>query len=162
LNTIYNFETASNKETSVDKKEFRIFPAERMYVEFPWQIWAVGWLAIFKAVIWLAYDPNLPDSVLRLLAYKYALGMLPLIICGIGVWNLRRWAVWGVIAIAIASLAFLLITPQTFSGLLIKSEVFLYSVVLTAIVMVGSGPLGDIFILIAAPTILKLTKPAKD
>lgn len=146
----------------MDKKEFRIFPAERMYVEFPWQIWAVGWLAIFKAVIWLAYDPNLPDSVLRLLAYKYALGMLPLIICGIGVWNLRRWAVWGVIAIAIASLAFLLITPQTFSGLLIKSEVFLYSVVLTAIVMVGSGPLGDIFILIAAPTILKLTKPAKD
>ena len=130
-----------------------------MHVDFPWMIWAVGWLAIFKAIIWFAYDPNLPDSTLRLLAYKYTLSMLPLIIFGIGVWNLRRWAVWGVIAIAIASLAFLLINPQTFSGLLIKSEVFLYSVVLTAIVMVGSGPLGDIFILIAAPTMLKITKP---
>ena len=143
----------------MDKREFRAFPAERMHVDFPWMIWAVGWLAIFKAIIWFAYDPNLPDSTLRLLAYKYTLSMLPLIIFGIGVWNLRRWAVWGVIAIAIASLAFLLINPQTFSGLLIKSEVFLYSVVLTAIVMVGSGPLGDIFILIAAPTMLKITKP---
>ncbi len=62
-------------------------------------------------------------------------------------------------AIAIASLAFLLIYPETFSGLLIKSEVHIYSVVLTAVVMVGSGPVGDIFILIAAPTMLKITKP---
>jgi hypothetical protein len=130
-----------------------------MHVEFPWQIWAIGWLAVFKAIIWLAYDPNLPDSTLRLLAYKYTLSMLPLIICGIGVWNLRRWAVWGVTAIAIASLAFLLINPETFSAFVIKSEVFLYSVVLTAIIMVGSGPLGDIFILTAAPKLLKITKP---
>jgi hypothetical protein len=130
-----------------------------MHEDFPWQMWAVGWLAIFKAIIWFAYDPNLPDSTLSLLAYKYALSMLPLIICGIGVWNLRRWAVWGMIAIAIASLAFLLVNPQTFSGLLIKSEVQMYSVVLTAVVMVGSGPVGDVFILIAAPTMLKITKP---
>ena len=133
-----------------------------MHEEFPWQIWAVGWLAIFKAIIWFSYDPNLPDSTLRLLAFKYTLFMLPLIICGIGVWNLRRWAVWGVIAIAIASLAFLLIYPQTFSGLLIKSEVPIYSVVLTAIVMVGNGPVGDIFILISAPTMLKITKSTND
>ena len=130
-----------------------------MHEEFPWQIWAVGWLAIFKAIIWFSYDPNLPDPTLRLLAYKYTLSMLPLIICGIGVWNLRRWAVWGVVAIAIASLAFLLINPETFSGLLINSEVHIYTVVLTAVVMVGSGPVGDVFILIAAPTMLKITKP---
>lgn len=130
-----------------------------MHEDFPWQMWAVGWLAIFKAIIWFAYDPNLPDSTLRLLAYKYTLSMLPLIICGIGVWNLRRWAVWGIIAIAIASLAFLLINPQTFSGSLIKSEVQMYSVVLTAVVMVGNGPVGDVFILIAAPAMLKITKP---
>ena len=132
-----------------------------MHEEFPWQIWAVGWLAIFKAIMWFSYEPVLPESTLRLLAYKYTLSMLPLIICGIGVWNLRRWAVWGVIVIAVASLAFLLINPQTFSGLLIKSEVFFYSVVLTAIVMVGNGPVGDIFILITAPKMLKLTKPAR-
>ena len=143
----------------MDRREFSIFPADRMNEQFPWQMWAVGWLAIFKAIIWFAYDPNLPDSTLKLLAYKHTLSMLPLIFFGIGVWNLRRWAVWGVFAIAIASLAFLLINPQTFSGLLIRSEVFLYSVVLTAIVMVGNGPLGDIFILIAAPTMLKITKP---
>ena len=142
----------------MDKTEFRIFPVERMHADFPWQIWAVGWLAIFKAILWLAYDPNLPDSILRLLAYKYTLGMVPLIVCGIGVWNFRRWAVWGLMGVAVASLAFLLINPQLFSGLLVKSEVFFYSVVLSAIVMICNGPLGDIFILIAAPAMLKLTQ----
>jgi len=133
-----------------------------MHEDFPWQIWAVGWLAIFKAILWLAYDPNLPPSILRLLAYKYTLGMLPLIICGIGVWNFRRWAVWGLIGIAVASLAFLLINPQTFSGVIVKSEVLFYSGVLSAIVLVCNGPIGDIFILIAAPIMLKLTKPVLD
>jgi len=133
-----------------------------MHADFPWQIWAVGWLAIFKAILWLAYDPNLPDSILRLLAYKYTLGMVPLIVFGIGVWNFRRWAVWGLMGVAVASLAFLLINPQLFSGLLVKSEVFFYSVVLSAIVMICNGPLGDIFILIAAPAMLKLTKPDQD
>ena len=146
----------------MEKREFRIFPAERMHEDFPRQIWAIGWLAIFKAILWLAYDPNLSPSILRLLAYKYTLGMLPLIICGIGVWNLRRWAVWGLIGIAVASLAFLLINPQIFSGILVKSEVFIYSVLLSAIVLVCNGPLGDIFILIAAPTMLKLTKKDQD
>ena len=146
----------------MEKREFRIFPAERMHEDFPWQIWAIGWLAIFKAILWLAYDPNLEPATLRLLAYKYTLGMLPLIICGIGVWNLRRWAVWGLIGIAIAGLAFLLINPQIFSGFSVKSEVFFYSAVLSAIVMVCNGPIGDILILIAAPKMLKLTKPEQD
>jgi hypothetical protein len=84
--------------------------------------------------------------------------MVPLIVCGIGVWNFRRWAVWGLMGVAVASLAFLLINPQLFSGLLVKSEVFFYSVVLSAIVMICNGPLGDIFILIAAPAMLKLTQ----
>ena len=130
-----------------------------MHEDFPWQIWAVGWLAIFKAILWLAYDPNLPPSILRLLAYKYTLGMLPLFICGIGVWNFRRWAVWGLIGIAVANLAFFLINPKVFSGVIVNSEVFIYSVVLSAIVLLCNGPIGDILILIAAAKMLKLTKP---
>ena len=143
----------------MEKLEFRIFPVERMHEDFPWQIWAVGWLAIFKAILWLAYDPNLPPSILRLLAYKYTLGMLPLFICGIGVWNFRRWAVWGLIGIAVANLAFFLINPKVFSGVIVNSEVFIYSVVLSAIVLLCNGPIGDILILIAAAKMLKLTKP---
>ena len=36
---------------------FRVFPSERMDPEYPWTIWAAGWLAIFKAFLWLAYEP---------------------------------------------------------------------------------------------------------
>lgn len=142
----------------MDKREFRVFPAERMYEDFPWQIWTVGWLAIFKAVLWFAYDPNLPEPILSLLAYKFTFAILPTIVFGIGVWNLRRWAVWGILAVAIANLLFLIINPQIFNGFLVQSEVFIYSVVLSAIVLVCNGPVGDIFILIAAPVMLKITR----
>ncbi|UCE50984.1 MAG: hypothetical protein JSV31_17120 [Desulfobacterales bacterium] len=142
----------------MDKREFRIFPEERMDEGYSWQIWAVGWLAIFKAFLWLAWEPNLPESILRLLGYKYTLSMLPLIVFGIGVWNLRRWALWGIILVAVVNLIFLIVNPQIFSGFLVKSEVIIYSVALSAIVLVCNGPLGDIFILIATPAMLKIAK----
>jgi hypothetical protein len=142
----------------MDTKGFRIFPAERMYEEFPWQIWTVGWLAIFKAILWLAYDPNLPGHLLRLLAYKFTLGMLPTLIFGIGVWNLRRWAVWGIMSVAVLNLIFLLANLNIIYGFLVQSDVLVYSFVLSAIVLVCNGPVGDIFILLLAPAILKFTK----
>jgi hypothetical protein len=126
----------------VEKREFRIFPAERMLEDFSWPIWAVGWLAIFKAFLWLAYEPNLPESILELLGNKYIISMLPLVIFGIGVWNLRKWAVWGIVLVAIANLVFLIANPQIFSGFLVKSEVTAYSIILSAIVLICSGPLG--------------------
>jgi hypothetical protein len=139
----------------VAEKVFAIFPVRRTYKDFPWQIWAVGWLAVFKAFLWLAYEPNLPDFILRLLAFKYTMGMFPFLIFGIGVWNLKRWAVWGIILAAIADLIFIIVNPQTFSGFLVQSEVFVYSVILSAVTLVCNGPLGDLFLIFSAPTILK-------
>jgi hypothetical protein len=146
----------------VEKRKFRIFPAERMLEDFSWPIWAVGWLAIFKAFLWLAYEPNLPESILELLGNKYIISMLPLVIFGIGVWNLRKWAVWGIVLVAVANLVFLIVNPQIFSGFLVKSEVTAYSIILSAIVLICSGPLGDVFILVSAPTLLKNTTNKKD
>lgn len=141
----------------MEKREFKIFPAERMFEDFSWPIWIVGWLAIFKAFLWLAYEPNLPESILTLLGYKYTISMLPLVIFGIGVWNLRRWAVWGIVLVAIANLVFLIANPQIFSGFLVKSEVYVYSFVLSTALQLGNGPVGDIFILISTPILFKKT-----
>jgi len=85
---------------------FRYFPPERMYREFPWPIWAVGWLALFKAFLWLSYEPVQPGSLLTLLGIKYLLNMIPMAIFAIGVWNLRKWAMWGLIILSVANLLF--------------------------------------------------------
>ena len=94
-----------------------------MGADFPWQIWAIGWLCIFKGIIWLAYEPNVADSIRTLLGYKYMLEMVPLIIFGIGIWNLRRWAVWGAVVICTLNLIFILIILQAFSSFVVQSEV---------------------------------------
>ena len=137
---------------------FRVFPTERMDPEYPWTIWAVGWLALFKAFLWLAYEPVQAESVLRLLGAKFLLNTIPLGILAIGVWNLRKWAAWGLIAISIANLIFFVINPQTLNAVLVVSEVRIYSIILSLITLLCNGPLGDFFILCAAPSMLKHAK----
>jgi hypothetical protein len=142
----------------MEKSKFRIFPSERMSVEFPWQIWAVGWLCIFKGIIWLAYEPNLAGNLLSFFGAKYLLQMLPLTIFGIGIWNMRRWAVWGAVAVCAINLVIFFFTPQAFSAMLVKSEVVIWSVLLSGITLICNGPLGDLLVLLAAPLLLKNIK----
>ena len=137
---------------------FRVFPSERMDIEYPWTIWAAGWLALFKSFLWLAYEPVQAESVLRLLGTKFLLNTIPLVILAIGVWNLRRWAAWGLIAISVANLIFFIVNPQTLNAVLVVSEVRIYSIILSVITLLCNGPLGDIFILCAATSMLKHTK----
>lgn len=134
---------------------FRFFPPERMDREFPWPIWAVGWLALFKAFLWLSYEPVQSGSLLTLLGTKYLLNMVPMAIFAIGVWNLKKWAMWGLIILSVANLIFFISYPQSLNAILIESEVYIYSIILSFITLLCNGPLGDIFILLATPFMLK-------
>jgi len=142
----------------MEKSKFRIFPADRMNTEFPWQIWAIGWLCIFKGIIWLAYEPNMPDNLLSFFGAKYLLGMVPLIICGIGIWNLRKWAVWGAVAICAINLVIFFFTAQSFSAMMVKSEAVIWSILLSAVTLLCNGPVGDLLVILASPTLLKATR----
>ena len=134
---------------------FRFFPPERMDRDFPWPIWAVGWLALFKAFLWLSYEPVQPGDLLTLIGTKYLLNMVPMAIFAIGVWNLRKWAMWGLIILSLANLLFFIIYPQSLSAVLVESEVYIYSIILSFITLLCNGPIGDIFILLASPVMLK-------
>jgi hypothetical protein len=138
----------------------KIFPAERMYPDYPWPLWAVGWLAIFKALLWLAYEPAVPDAVLRLVGWKYLLGAGPFLVCGIGLWRRERWAAWGLTVMAAAELMLLIVMPQSMYAYLVDSEVFLFSAILSVVVLVCGGPVGDILILCAAPSMFRNTRKA--
>ena len=138
--------------------QVKVFPSERMDPDYPWTIWAVGWLAIFKAFLWLAYEPVQDESVLRLLGAKFLLNTIPLVILAIGVWNRKKWAVWGLIALSVANLIFFIVNPQTLNAVLVVSEVRIYSIILSFLTLLCNGPLGDIFILCAAASMLKHVK----
>jgi len=123
--------------------------------DFPWPIWAVGWLALFKAFLWLSYEPVQPESILTLLGTKYLLNMVPMAIFAFGMWNLKKWAMWGLIILSAANLIFFVIYPQSLNAILIESEVYIYSIILSFITLLCNGPLGDIFILLTTPLMLK-------
>ena len=129
-----------------------------MEIEFPWVIWAIGWLALLKAFIWLAYEPVEPQNILQLLAYKNLLNILPLVVFGIGIWNLRKWAIWGILIVAVANLIFFIVNPVTLNAVMVHSEVRLYTMILSSVTLLCNGPIGDILILCAAPSMLKHVK----
>jgi len=142
----------------VNQQDFAIFPPQRMQAEFPWVIWAVGWLALLKAFLWLAYEPVQPKDILLLMGYKYLLSIVPLVICGIAVWNLRKWAMWGLVLVSIADLIFFIVHPQALNAVLVHSEVYLYSIILSAVTLLCNGPVGDFLILCAAPIMFRHAK----
>ena len=142
----------------MSENAIRIFPPERMNPEYPWTAWALGWLAFFRAFLWLAWEPVQSEAVLRLLAYKFTLAMVPLLIFAVGVWNLRKWAVWGLMIVAVADLVFFMICFQTLKAVVVDSEIYIYTLILSVVTLLCNGPLGDLFILAAAPGLLKHVK----
>ena len=142
----------------VNQMDFIIFPPQRMEAEFPWVIWAVGWLALLKAFLWMAYEPVQPENILHLMGYKYLISIVPLVICGIGVWNLRKWAIWGLVLVSIVNLIFFIVNPQALNAVLVHSEVYLYSIILSTVTLLCNGPIGDFLILCAAPVMFKYAK----
>jgi hypothetical protein len=129
-----------------------------METDFPWVIWAVGWLAFLKAFIWMAYEPVEPENILQLLAIKNLLSIVPLVIFGVGVWNFRKWAIWGILIVAIGNLIFFIVNPQTLNAVVVHSEVGLYTMILSSVTLLCAGPVGDFLILCAAPSMLKHAK----
>ena len=81
--------------------------------------------------------------------------MVPMAILAIGVWNLKKWAMWGLIILSVANLLFFIIYPQSLNAVFVQSEVYIYSIILSFITLLCNGPLGDIAILLAAPIMLK-------
>ena len=140
----------------------KMFPAERMHTDYPWLLWAIGWLAVFKAILWLAYEPAVPEVVLRLVGWKYLLGAGPFLVCGIGLWRRERWAAWGLTVLAAVELMLLVVMPASMYAYLVDSEVFIFSAILSVVVLVCGGPVGDFLILCAAPSMIRNTRKAGD
>lgn len=129
---------------------FKILPSWRMYPEFPWQVWATGWLAIFKAFIWLATDPTIASPLAERLAAKFLITMIPFLVLGLGVWNLKRWAVWGLVGLCALDLLFFIVFPNATRAVM-GSGFWGISIVL----LLFNGPPGDILILISTPVLVK-------
>ena len=142
-------------ESDLELPRFRVFPNWRMAPEFPWQIWAVGWLAIVKGLLWLSTDPVLPSPLAELLATKFLTMMVPFLLLGIGVWNLRRWAAWGLIILTAADIAFIAVIhyiPELdYWSSLLGGRYW----ALTAVLLILNGPIGSVLILLTSPVLLK-------
>lgn len=119
-------------------EKMRLRPEERLYQEYPWQVFAGGWIAIAKAFAWLFSELAVPGLAGRLILAHYALFMPLFIACGIAIWNFKRWGQIGAIVLSAAGLV-LFFFFNYYSLLGLEGEALL-----TKIFMLISGPVGDV------------------
>ena len=148
----------NRESTGQDDHSFKIFPEQRLDSDFSWQVWIVGWIAMFKAFVWISSDPNIAESVGEALSYKYMIFMIPLVVLGLGVWNQRKWAVWGFIIITIAELLFFVVYPASLKSLSLESSTSVLPLLLSLAVFTINGPVSDVFVLLFAPFLLKYVR----
>lgn len=134
--------------------------SQRLHVDYPWPVWAIGWLAILKAFIWLGAEPaSLPDKQLTLMGYKYVIFMLPLIFCGLGAWRMKKWAAWGLILLAVTDLLFFLVSPAARASLALNTTSSVAHVFSMTIYIIN-GPPSAVMILLLSPALVLRLKPS--
>lgn len=128
-----------------EKDRFQFFPLERLYVEYSWQIWALGWISIVKGGFWIfAQNAYFSDPLPSILPYKYLILTVPFVIFGFGAWNFRPWAKTGLLITSLLDLLFFVAIPLFLNKSVITArEHQTFSLFIEYL----SGPLGDIAIL---------------
>ncbi len=142
--------------SSIDKK-FVFFPEDRINSDYPWQVWIIGWLIFLKALVWFSTSPNVNDEVLTVLGIKYLLFMVPFVACGFGLWNFKKWALFGVIALCCLEILFFIFYPVSVTSLGFDHMSFI-SLVFSVCVFLINGPLSTICVLLFAPSLFKIIK----
>ncbi len=137
--------------------KYLLFPEERLFPAYPFIVWSIGWLAILKSVIWLFTDPNGTAEMLNITGYKYIVFMIPLFITGTGIWNKKKWAIWGLIVICILEIIFFLIYPQSLHTLVLDNLSNL-TLLLSVLIFIINGPIADIIILLMLPFVFKFSE----
>ncbi len=130
----------------MQQMQFKLRPEGRLNKDFPWQIFATGWVAIAKAVAWMFSEIAIPGT--ELILAQYLVFSVIFIILGIGAWNMKKWAQIGLIVFSVADL-FLFFFFNYYAVLQLAPE----SLVFTQFFMLLSGPVGDlalIFLVLSA------------
>lgn len=135
-------------------KERTKLMSRRLETAYPWRVWAVGWLGLLKAFVWLAAEPPLPDNQLFVLGCKYALFMIPWLVFSLGAWQLKRWAAWGLLVLALGDILFFIFCPFALSSLALN-ELSPVTYVLSLAVFFVNGPASSVVILILLPGLFK-------
>ena len=131
----------------------KMFPPERTNENYPWQLWAVGWIAFFKFFLWFVIESSIYNP---LFGYKHLLCSIPFLIFSIGVWNMKKWAAWGVSILSIIDLLFFIMYPVSVTAMIFQGPGILSYISWCAVMI--SGPGGSLFIIISIPAMLKFSK----
>jgi hypothetical protein len=82
--------------------------------------------------------------------------MIPFAVLGVGIWNLRKWAAWSLLILSVIDLMFYIVFPAS-SRYIAGNNFFGLAIVL----LVCTGPLGNIMILAAGPSMFKYSGKSK-
>lgn len=121
-------------------------PASRLVMTMPWQIWALGWLAMIKACLWVFVT----DTHHPALLVKYLVLAAPFYLMAVGIWNLRKWALRGLAVLCALDLLLHLVIPDALFMIDVGPTGRRQVIYATVVAMI-SGPVADVGALLLLP-----------
>ena len=146
-----------DKADNMKTTQIEISPGNRLHEDFPAVVWGVGWISILKAIMWIFTSPVLDEHNLNILFYKYVICTIPFIVFGFGIWNLKKWAVWGLLIFCVFEALLFIFYPVTLKSFIIGGPSPI-GLIFTAGLLITIGPIGTLFILINIPFLFKCQK----
>lgn len=82
--------------------KLKIFVEQKVNHDYPWGIWAMGWISMIKAFLWVFEDSrgiinHIGPTLIKIPIIKCTLFPILFIVLSIGTWNLRLWAKKGLV-----------------------------------------------------------------
>lgn len=148
---------AMHDDVDTNVKKYQFFPEGRLFPSYPFIVWLIGWCAVAKSVIWLFTDPNGPEKALTYIGFKYFIFMIPLFITGTGIWNKKKWAIWGLIIVCVCEIMFFIIYPLSLHTLVLN-DLSNVTLLFSILIFIVNGPISDIVILLMLPFAFKYCK----
>ncbi len=82
---------------------FSCKPREILYASTPWEVWAIGWIAVIQGVFWLFTPEIVPGTKGEVLLGIYLVQGALFLAFGFGAWNRRLWGWRGLAALSLAA-----------------------------------------------------------
>ena len=125
----------------MQQSKFKCVPEEKLNNDYPWQLWAIGWIAIAKGFLWAFSEIAIGGPRGDIILIKYLLFSLCFIVLGAGAWNFRTWARTGIIILALVDMLNFVFSNYYAVLRLAEESWFVQLLILF------SGPVGDILLL---------------
>lgn len=133
----------------------RLFHPGRLSPDYPFPLWAAGWLCLIKSTLWLCANASIPSWIFLA---KYIVFSMAWLVLAYMIENRRRAGFYLLLALCFADMAFCIAYPQSIAAFGAGGSVYPFSIPSPELLI--SSWFGSLALLLMSPLIYSSMRPS--